>query len=110
VTYLDRVSTDALDSLIKGNSRKDDGCPMISVFWTLAHDYNVVVFLDRVSTDANVSDAASEPKVEEAVALGWETEHPDGVEVAGSDSPFGWERMTKNKGIAHLGKRGRQST
>jgi hypothetical protein len=100
----------ALDAIIKGYSRKDDVCGLITVFWTLVHDHNVMVYLDRVSTDANVSDGVSRSKVKEAIAIGWEIEHPDVVEVAGPDSPFGRERLTKKKGSALLGKRGRVST
>ena len=82
----------ALDALIKGYSRKDDTCHLITVFWTLVHDHNITVYLDRVSTDANISDGVSRSKVKEAIALGWEIEHPDIEEVAGTDSAFGREK------------------
>jgi len=49
----------AVDALIKGYSRVDDVCGLVTVIWRLVDRHQVNIYLDRVSTDANVSDKVS---------------------------------------------------
>ena len=59
--------------MIKGYSSKEDLCRIISVFWDLAFQLSVRVFIDRVSTDANPADWPSRDKLHVGEAVGWQT-------------------------------------
>ena len=60
-------------SLIKGYSSREDLCELISVFWDLAFQLRVRVFIDRISTDANPADWPSRDKMFIGESIGWET-------------------------------------
>ena len=64
----------ALDALIKGNSKFEDVIELIRIFWDLIARYNIEIYLDRVSTDANPSDGMSRDGEQEARDLGWDIE------------------------------------
>ena len=68
------IDSEAVESaLIKGYSSKEDLCHIISVFWDLAFQLRVRVFIDRVSTDANPADWPSRNKLHLGEAVGWQT-------------------------------------
>ena len=50
-----------------------DLCELISVFWDLAFQLRVRVFIDRISTDANPADWPSREKMFIGESIGWET-------------------------------------
>ena len=64
----------ALDALIKGQSKFSDVIKLLKQFWDLVAEYEIDLYLDRVSTDANPSDGMSRDGRAEAEAMGWDTE------------------------------------
>jgi hypothetical protein len=66
----------ALDALIKGQSKFQDVVKLVKFFWDLVAEFQVDVYLDKVSTDANPADGPSRGKKAEAESLGWIEEHP----------------------------------
>ena len=58
-------------ALVKGYSSKEDLCDLISVFWDLAFQLRVRVFIDRVATDANPADWPSRGDLSIGEAAGW---------------------------------------
>ena len=77
-----------LDALIKGQSRQDDMPKLIRRFGDIVADRQIILYLDRVSTDSNPSDGMSREGEEEAEALGWEIEPAqllDWMEYVGVD-------------------------
>ena len=68
------IDSEAVEgSLIKGYSSREDLCELISVFWDLAFQLRVRVFIDRISTDANPADWPSRDKMFIGESIGWET-------------------------------------
>ena len=54
------VDSEAVEAaLVKGYSRKEDVCSLVSVFWLLAEKLGCALYIDRVSTDANIADTPS---------------------------------------------------
>ncbi len=60
-----------LDALIKGQSQKDDVQKLIKCFSDLVAEHNILLYLDRVSSDTNPADGMSRDGEEEAKAMGW---------------------------------------
>ena len=59
-------------NLIKGySSRQSDLCELGSVFWDMTMKLDTLVYIDRVSTDANIADDPSRDKMEIVGELGW---------------------------------------
>ena len=58
-------------ALIKGYSSREDVCELVGVFWELALQLKVQVYIDRVPTDANPSDGPSRGKLQVGEDLGW---------------------------------------
>ena len=68
------IDSEAVEgSLVKGYSSRDDLCRIISLFWELAFQLRVRIFIDRVSTDANPADWPSRDKLFLGEAVGWRT-------------------------------------
>ena len=67
----------ALDALIKGYSKAEDCCHLASTFWNLAAEHQVIAYLDRVSTDSNISDGLSRRDTETYREAGWEVQEVD---------------------------------
>ena len=63
-------------ALVKGYSSKEDFCELIGVFWKVALDLGVNVFIDRVPTDSNPSDPPSRNRMDIGMALGWKSIDP----------------------------------
>ena len=63
-------------ALIKGYSSREDLCEIISVFWDLALQLRVRVFIDRISTDANPADWPSRDRLTLGENAGWKTVKP----------------------------------
>ena len=71
------IDSEAVEgALIKGYSSREDLCQLISVFWDLAFQLRVRVFIDRISTDANPADWPSRNKLSIGEAAGWITVNP----------------------------------
>ena len=58
-------------ALVKGYSSVEDFCELVGQFWQLALDLDILIYIDRVSTDANVSDGVSRLDETHARACGW---------------------------------------
>ena len=68
------IDSEAVEAaLVKGYSRKEDLCSLISVFWDLVFKLQCRVFLDRVSTDSNPSDWPSRDDLLTGSKAGWIT-------------------------------------
>ena len=63
-------------ALVKGYSAKEDLCELVGVFWKLALELQVNLYIDRVPTDSNPSDPPSRNCVEVGRSLGWITIDP----------------------------------
>ena len=59
--------------MIKTSSARKDVCELVGVFWDLALDLRVQVYIDRVPTDANPADGPSRGRLFHA-DQGWVTE------------------------------------
>ena len=60
-----------LGALVKGYSAREDMCELTGVFWEQITDLDALAYLDRVSTDGNVSDDPSRDDLTIAKELGW---------------------------------------
>ena len=60
-------------ALIKGYSAREDVCELVGVFWDLALDLRVQIYIDRVPTDGNPADGPSRGRLFHA-DQGWVTE------------------------------------
>ena len=58
-------------AVIKGYSVRQDLCLLVGRLWKLIASLEAVVYFDRVSTDANLSDGVSRGRVQEALDRGW---------------------------------------
>ena len=58
-------------ALVKGYSAKEDLCWLNAVFWQQALDMDALFYIDRVSTDANISDGPSRGRDREAKEGRW---------------------------------------
>ena len=58
-------------SLVKGYSAKEDLCWLNAVFWQQALSLDALFYIDRVSTDANISDGPSRGRDREAREGKW---------------------------------------
>jgi hypothetical protein len=68
------VDAEAVEgALVKGYSARSDLCELVGIFWDLVLELRVLVYIDRVPTDANCSDAPSRDKLKIGEALGWKT-------------------------------------
>ena len=68
------IDSEAVEgALVKGYSSREDLCQVISIFWDLAFQLRVRVFIDRVSTDANPADMPSRNRLHVGEAVGWRT-------------------------------------
>ena len=66
------VDSEAVEgALVKGYSGRADLCRLVGLFWAIAHDLCVFVYIDRVPTDANPSDAPSRHHCEALLKAGW---------------------------------------
>ena len=63
-------------ALVKGYSAREDVCELVGVFWKLALDLKVNLYVDRVPTDANPADPPSRDHMNIGDALGWKTVDP----------------------------------
>jgi len=63
-------------ALVKGYSSREDLCELVSVFWKLALDCRVNLYIDRVPTDANPADHPSRNRMDVGRPLGWITVDP----------------------------------
>eukprot|EP00435_Cladocopium_sp_Y103_P019288 s2614_g4.t1 len=85
------IDSEAVEgALIKGYSSREDLCEIISLFWNLAFQLKVRVFIDRVSTDANPADWPSRNKLSIGEAVGWRTVQaswPSAIAAAASTRP-----------------------
>ena len=72
------IDSEAVEgALIKGYSSKTDVSQLVSVFWELALELKVRVFIDRISTDANPADWPSRGDLERGKKAGWKVKDPD---------------------------------
>ena len=54
------VDSEAVEgTLVRGYSSREDLCELAGLFWSLASDLDVEVYIDRVPTDGNPSDGPS---------------------------------------------------
>ena len=65
-------SESSLGALIKGYSSKADITELVSLIWEIASDNSIMLFLDRVSSGANVSDQPSRDIWEHSEECDWE--------------------------------------
>ena len=63
-------------ALVKGYSAREDVCELVGVFWKLALDLKVNLYVDRVPTDANPADPPSRDQMCIGESLGWKTIDP----------------------------------
>ena len=71
ILLIDSESVEA--ALVKGYSSREDMCEIITLFWEIALELRVRVFIDRISTDANLADWPSRNKLWLCEAAGWST-------------------------------------
>ena len=71
-------SESAEGALVKGGSSKDDVSSLVMIFWRLVQEFEIIVYIDRVPTDSNISDGVSRNCLKLAKRLGWvEVEIPE---------------------------------
>ena len=59
-------------ALVKGYSSTEDISELVGHFWLRAAALNVCIYIDRISTDANIADAPSRPdKCKGLARHGW---------------------------------------
>lgn len=63
-------------SLVKGYSSKEDLCELVGIFWKLALDFEVFIYIDRVPTDSNPADPPSRDQIDVGEKLGWKSIEP----------------------------------
>ena len=65
------VDAEAVEgALVRGYSSREDLCELAGLFWSLACELDIGVYVDRVPTDGNPSDGPSRGRPEELAALG----------------------------------------
>ena len=64
-------SESVLGSLIKGYSSREDICRLVGHFWDATMKLDSLIYLDRISTDANLADDPSRNRMEEIAKRGW---------------------------------------
>ena len=73
-TVLLLVDAEAVEgALVKGYSSRSDLCELVGVFWDIVVELRALVYIDRVPTDSNCSDAPSRNKFSIGQKLGWKT-------------------------------------
>ena len=60
-------------ALVKGYSAREDLCELVGVFWKLALDVHINLYIDRVPTDSNPADPPSRGRLDIGRSLGWDT-------------------------------------
>ena len=66
------VDSEAVEvALVKGYSRHEDVCLLVARFWMVVEQVDCMVYIDRVSTDANISDQASRGNLDIVQRCGW---------------------------------------
>ena len=60
-------------ALVKGYSAREDLCELVGVFWKLALDVHINLYIDRVPTDSNPADPPSRRRLDIGQSLGWDT-------------------------------------
>ena len=64
-------SESSLGALVKGYSAREDLCRLVGVFWEIGLKLDVMIYLDRISTDANPADDPSRDEIEKLLKRGW---------------------------------------
>ncbi len=73
-TVLLLVDAEAVEgALVKGYSSRSDLCELVGVFWDIVVELRALIYIDRVPTDANCSDAPSRNNLSMGEKLGWKT-------------------------------------
>ena len=62
----------ALGALVKGYSNTTDVCDLVSATWEEVAKNSVNIYLDRVSSDSNVSDGVSRDSWKEQIECDWD--------------------------------------
>jgi hypothetical protein len=65
----------ALGAAIKGYSRVDDVSHLVTRLWEIINRHSIIVYFDRISTDANISDGPSRDDWSVARDAEWKTQH-----------------------------------
>ena len=60
-------------ALVKGYSAREDLCELVGVFWQLALEIHINLYIDRVPTDSNPADPPSRGRLDIGQSLGWDT-------------------------------------
>ena len=60
-------------ALVKGYSAREGLCELVGVFWRLALDVRINLYIDRVPTDSNPADPPSRGRLDIGQSLGWDT-------------------------------------
>ena len=63
-------------ALVKGYSSREDLCELVGLFWNLALELKINLYIDRVPTDANPADPPSRDNMSVGTNLGWITVDP----------------------------------
>ena len=69
VAFVDAQAVEG--ALVKGYSCTEDVCEAVGLVWNLACELEVLLYFDRVSTDANISDEISRGTFRIATRCGW---------------------------------------
>ena len=82
IIFVDSQSAEG--ALVKGGSSKEDVSELAMILWRLIQEFEILVYIDRVPTDSNISDSCSRGSRDLATRLGWtELEIPESLEWAG---------------------------
>ena len=73
-------SESALGAAIKGYSAKSDVSELVTRLWATISRYGVIVYFDRISTDANISDGPSRNDWTVATVCDWDLQSIELVE------------------------------
>ncbi len=101
-TLIGMVDNDAaLGAMVKGYSNTTDVCDLVSAIWEDIAKYSINVYLDRVSSDSNVSDGVSRDSWIEQQQCDWDITHVDFPDyIRGElDRIQAWEYIDKDKQI-----------
>ena len=71
------TSEGASGGLVKEYSKKDDISELASIFWEIVSENGISIYLDRVSTDTNISDEVSRGMLKIAKDCRWEERKRD---------------------------------
>ena len=81
IIFVDSQSAEG--ALVKGGSSQEDVSELTLMYWRLIQEFEILVCVDRVPTDSNISDSCSRGSRELAKSLGWhEVEIPNAMEWA----------------------------